>query len=396
MNIYNFMDHDGDLISEVVLPLMNVDRRTANGKIDETEPSQSQIYITSAGYKGSFSYNKLIELFVQSIVSPKSTFVWGCDYRIPMMHGLLNQSFIEELKLSPTYKEDSFAREYLSIWSGSSSESWINYDTLNNFRKIVNFERQENKKGNKEIFYMISVDVARTGVLTSIQVFKVIPHDNYFEKKLVYITGLHDMHFSLQAIEIKKLYIKFQPKEIVIDGTGIGLGLMDFMVLDQIGNDGVFYPGLASFNDEDYIKYSGKKVIYVLKANSSLNSKIHGTCYSQLANGNIRLLIKEQDAKSKMLALKKSSKLKQLEKIQRMAPYIETSKLIEEMCNLKLKNIGSGNQDIVVERINSRINKDRFSAFEYGIWRIKELEDIYYKKKNQRKKRSFSNFIMVN
>lgn len=103
-------DHDGTLLSEVVLPLMNVDRRMANGKLDETEPHQAQIYITSAGTKGSYAYEKLIELFVQSIVSPKTTFVWGCDYRVPMKHGLLNKTFVEELKISPTYKEDSFAR----------------------------------------------------------------------------------------------------------------------------------------------------------------------------------------------------------------------------------------------------------------------------------------------
>lgn len=70
-------DHDGDLLSEVVLPLMNVDRRTENGTLDLSEPNQQQIYITSAGVKGSYAYEKLIELFVQSIVSPKTTFVWG-------------------------------------------------------------------------------------------------------------------------------------------------------------------------------------------------------------------------------------------------------------------------------------------------------------------------------
>lgn len=37
------------------------------------------------------------------------------DYRVPMMHGLLNRKFIQELKLSGTYQADSFAREYLSI-----------------------------------------------------------------------------------------------------------------------------------------------------------------------------------------------------------------------------------------------------------------------------------------
>lgn len=71
--------------------------------------------ITSAGSKGSYAYDRLIELFAQSVVAPESTFIFGCDYRIPAMHGLLNKRFIQELKLSNSFKTDSFAREYLSI-----------------------------------------------------------------------------------------------------------------------------------------------------------------------------------------------------------------------------------------------------------------------------------------
>ena len=54
-------DHDGDVLAEVVLPLMNVDRRTVTGDIDLTEPNQQQIYITSAGGKGTYAYERLIE-----------------------------------------------------------------------------------------------------------------------------------------------------------------------------------------------------------------------------------------------------------------------------------------------------------------------------------------------
>lgn len=71
--------------------------------------------ITSAGTKGTYAYTRLIELFIQSIIMPESSFVWGCDYRVPMMHGLLNKKFIQELKLSGSFQADSFAREYLSI-----------------------------------------------------------------------------------------------------------------------------------------------------------------------------------------------------------------------------------------------------------------------------------------
>ena len=117
------------MLTEVVLPLMNVDRRDVQGDIDPTEPNQQQIYITSAGNKGSYAYDRLIELLVQSIVAPDTSFVFGCDYRVPVMHGLLNKKFIQELKLSGTYREDSFAREYLSInpqfkWTLNLSNCW--------------------------------------------------------------------------------------------------------------------------------------------------------------------------------------------------------------------------------------------------------------------------------
>ena len=66
---------------------------------------------TSAGQKNSYAYQKLIELLELEIISPKTTYVWGCDYRVPMHFGLLDENYIKEIKMSATYKDDTFARE---------------------------------------------------------------------------------------------------------------------------------------------------------------------------------------------------------------------------------------------------------------------------------------------
>lgn len=198
------------------------------------------------------------------------------------------------------------------------------------------------------------------------------------------------MHFQLQAIELKKLYQRYKPKEICIDGTGLGVGLMDFIVVDQLGEDGIMYPALGCVNDEDYKKYAGPKVIYLLKASATENSLIHSNCYTQIANGSVRFLISEQEAKVKMLGTKKGQKMKPAERLIRMTPHIETTKLFEEICNLRIKNSGN---NTVVEQISSKINKDRFSAFEYGLWRIKAEEDEYFRKKRH-KNRSLNKFMM--
>jgi len=44
------------------------------------------------------------------------------------------------------------------------------------------------------------------------------------------------------------------------------------------------------------------------------------------------------------------------------------------MANLRLKRSGSST-DIVLEQINSRFPDDKYMAFAYGLWRIKELEE---------------------
>lgn len=105
-------DHEEQPINEIVLPLLNVSRRLPDNTINEQEPNQQVICMTSAGVKSSFAYERLIDTFENAIINPKKSFVFGCDYRIPVMHGLLDKEFINKLRMSPSYNEESFAREY--------------------------------------------------------------------------------------------------------------------------------------------------------------------------------------------------------------------------------------------------------------------------------------------
>ena len=40
-------------------------------------------------------------------------------------------------------------------------------------------------------------------------------------------------HFEIQSINIKKLYYKYRPRRIAIDGNGIGVGLIDYLIKPQ-------------------------------------------------------------------------------------------------------------------------------------------------------------------
>lgn len=158
------------------------------------------------------------------------------------------------------------------------------------------------------------------------------------------------------------------------------------MIQTQYDEFGKEYPALGFFNDDDYKKVQPKGVnciLYGIKANGPLNSKIHGNAYSRVNSGSVRFLIKESEAKSALLSTKVGQKMSVEERVKRLMPHEMTSNLFEEMANLRLKKTGNG-MDIVLEQINSRYPKDKYSAFAYGLWRIKELEEEAYKKKTRR------------
>jgi hypothetical protein len=52
---------DGDILSEVIIPTMNISRMCMDGSTHpEEQLNKSQLYITTAGYKNTYAYDKLI------------------------------------------------------------------------------------------------------------------------------------------------------------------------------------------------------------------------------------------------------------------------------------------------------------------------------------------------
>ena len=136
-----------------------------------------------------------------------------------------------------------------------------------------------------------------------------------------------------------------------------------------MSTDGRILPAYGFKNDDNYKKIQPKdapQILYGIKANGPLNSKIHGTCYSRISSGLCRFLIKEQEAKSALLSTKVGQKMSIEQRVERLMPHEMTTRLFEEMANLRLKRTGSG-VDIVLERINERYPKDKYSSYSYGL-----------------------------
>ena len=115
----------------------------------------------------------------------------------------------------------------LSLWSGSSEESWFNYDKMSKYRKLKNPEwmYQKSRVGERG-FYLLAMDVGRLGDRSEDCVFRVNPNqDGVYYSTLVNIVSLgrtpETRQFSYQARDLKRLIKMYQPREVVIDTNGL-------------------------------------------------------------------------------------------------------------------------------------------------------------------------------
>ena len=189
---------DGKLLQEVIIPTMNVSRQCADGTTHMEEIlNQAQLYITTAGYKGTFAYQKLITTLVQMITEPDKAFILGGTWRVPVVTGAQNKNFISDLKREGTFNEASFEREYGSHWTGTVEDAFFNGEKFDRNRILQKPEDEASGRSSKLAYYVISVDVGRKGCQSVACVFKNTPQvEGGSVKSLVNMYTFNDEHFE--------------------------------------------------------------------------------------------------------------------------------------------------------------------------------------------------------
>ena len=390
---------DGDALNEIIIPTTNIDRNLADGSTDPDEVvNQSQIYITTAGWKNSFPYEKLIEIFNNSAIDPDQYMILGGNYELSIIEGAAKESWLDDMKLNGTYNESSFDREYNSIWSGDAENAYFSSDTFDKYRRLLQPEYEYSARSSKNAYYVLGIDVGRFNCTTEVCVFKVTPQvQGAALKSLVNIYTYEAEDFQEQAIKVKKLFYKYKARMCAIDANGIGAGFVDFMTKAQ--NDpetGDILPafGVADGTSEDvveqYKKIKGPEVendaMYLIKANAPINTEAHAYVQVQLSSGKIQLLIDERDAAVKLNDTKVGQNMTPEERNEKLMPFQQTSILKDQMLNLVEENEGV---NIILKKNNSKIKSDKFSAFEYGLLYIKREED----RSRKRKKHSIADMM---
>lgn len=382
---------DGKILSEVIIPTMNVSRLCMDGTMQPEEIlNKSQIFVTTAGWKGTFAYDKLIQFLVWMITEPEKAFIMGGTWRIPVLVKLLDRTFLQDLQRDGTYNEASFDREYESKWSGTAENAFFNGETFDNHRILKQPEYEHSGRSSVHSYYILSVDVGRKGCDSVVCVWKVTPQSmGPAIKSLVNIYTISDAHFEDQAKRLKTLYYKYKARRLVIDANGLGIGLVDYMVKPQDNLEtGEHFPDFGVYGgtqedaQEEYKKYrtneTEEDAMYLIKASAPINSEAHANAQTQLNAGKVKLLIDERIAKVKLLETTAGKKMTPEKRAEYLKPFTLTSILKEEMMNLREENEGI---NIILKQANKGIKKDKFSAFEYGLYYIKIEEESKKKKK---------------
>ena len=370
---------------------MNVDRLLPDGTRREEEIiNKSQIYVTTAGWKNSFAYEKLIETLIQQIILPEGTsIILGGTYRTPVAEKLLSSDFIDQLKMDGTYNDASFNREYESQWSGDAENAYFSSEVFDKHRQLLQPEYEYSGRSSKSAYYVLGIDVGRKGCTSEVMVIKVTPQvQGSAIKTLVNIYTYDEEHFEDQAIRIKRLFFKYKARACAIDANGLGIGLIDYMVKAQLDPEtGETLPPFGVENDEEgfYKKFKTedtiKDAMFLIKANAPINTEAHSYVQTQLSSGKIKFLIDEREAKVKLMSTKMGQNMTPEQRAEHLMPFTLTTILREQMLNLVEENEGV---NIILKQADRKTKKDKFSAFEYGLYYIKQEED------KKRKRKSFN------
>lgn len=184
-----------------------------------------------------------------------------------------------------------------------------------------------------------------------------------------------------------------------MDANGLGVGLIDFMTKVQIDPEtgdelSAFGVDGATFEEwkDQYKRIKGDNIepnaMYLIKANAPINTEAHVYVQTQMSSGKIKFLIDERDASIKLMSTKRGQTMTPNERAEYLVPYVKTSVLKEEMLNLVEDNEGV---NVILKQNNRNIKKDKFSAFEYGLFYIKQQEDSKKKRKGSIKDLMFMN-----
>lgn len=393
------IEQDPVKVNEVYIPLLNRPRTMANGLVNPYEPQSQQIYITTAGYQGTFAYQKLIEILCRSIIEPDKYFVLTGSYNIPLGCGLTTERQIKDVINSPTFSKSSFEREYESRWSDAPMGAAFSSSLITTLRQLKRVELSDMRTPLQRangVFYAICADMAKDGAAeTAVVVAKVTPKEHFFSYQIVNIYPIASTDYMVIANSFKQAVIAYDAKLLIYDANGVGAGIRDWLNKDTKTEQGELLAGLGIINppvssEGDLIMYPKSRTIcYEIKSGGTIGEQIHWFFFSRMSTGAITFPIKFSDAITLYGRSESFMKLNRYRQQLILKPFKIMDKAEEELKNLDIANTSDQMSNrLKIVRRNAALQKDYFSALEYLVWAVNQCIELeYYKVRRKKEQR---------
>ena len=354
------------LFEDALAPVVEVPRLTVGklGISDPCELNQQIHFFTTAGFKGSDEYARLITM-IEEMENLQGKIVLGASWMLPCWYGR-GSSKSQILNKKKNMSVVAFAQNYEQEWVGASEGALVNINELLDCRVL---SKPIITSTDEDDEYYLGVDVARSQKTSnnqsSVVVGRIRRNSNKSKIIAVDIVNIikipNILNFTAQAIRVKQIQKQYNAKIVICDGNGLGAGLIDALLLetiDPVTNESLGCWDTINDDNEPEVPHS-PKILYNLKAQSYQND-IVTTFIDYVDSGKLKLLERKIDS---------DFTDKEWDDFDNcVRPYIETDAFIEETANLKMKHLSNGG--ITIEKVVSKIDKDRVSALIYMLWYV--------------------------
>ena len=194
--------------------------------------------------------------------------VVGFPYQLPVSEGYYPEEQIREEMQEDDFDSIAWSMEMDSLFFGSSEKAFYSFESIDRIRKIqraiypkpyyafLNDSKYKfEPKKNGEI-RLLAMDIATQGGskndATCFVVMQLIPAtNNQYIRNVVYVTTLDGGHTFDQALKARRLFDDFECDYIIVDTNGVGIGVYDNLVIEQVDDDrNTVYPAWTCINDK--------------------------------------------------------------------------------------------------------------------------------------------------
>ena len=343
-----------------------------------------QTFVTTAYYK-----NDAYEFCKQMVIDKancKNSFVFGASYVLPAKFKR-NRDVEEVEALRDKVGDLMFNFNYRSRWAVSNGQCIVDVDKLKECQTLTKVELSAQRDGE----YYVSIDVARSAKdsnnASAIAVLKVRrdSRGKVREIQAPYIAKLpNGLNFKQQAIICKQICYLFNPQALVVDINGLGKGLMDYLLDENIMDNGTVLEPYDMLNTDYRSDFrNAKRIVYGIEAQSN-NTEMITNFINVVETKTLRLL--EPFDVNKALDIPDNDYL-----ASEILPSLRTENFISEVQNLTVEQIPGSGKLKIGQLI--RADKDIFSAVEMGSWYIMKFKNNGYEEEEEDFASVFSSMI---